>query len=332
MSRQIAMVMDLNKCIGCQACTAACKSLWTDEEGQEYMLWNNVETKPGPGYPKDWEQDGGGFDNGTLQYGKLPERADHGGESSLNHEQVFSSGIEARLQQNEPMAYGANQDEDTSSGTYPNNYHFYLPRLCNHCTKPACLEACPVRAIYKREEDGIVLVDQDKCQGIRMCNRACPYDKVYFNYVTKKSQKCIFCFPRIEQGVAPACARQCPGRLRFVGMLEDEDGPIHKLVYQWKVALPLHPEYGTEPNVFYVPPILPPTFDEQGRFAEDPRVPIEYLRTLFGPEVDAALITLHEEMERRKEGKASELMDLLIAKEWKSLFNIPDVKIVQNQA
>ena len=290
-TRQVAMVIDLNKCIGCQACTAACKSLWTDEEGQEYMLWNNVETKPGPGYPKDWEEKGkkSGWKDGALQYGGL--------------------------------------HEDSSSGTYPNNYHFYLPRLCNHCTKPACLEACPVRAIYKREQDGIVLVDQDKCQGFRLCNQACPYDKVYFNYLKRKSQKCIFCFPRVEQGVAPACARQCPGRLRFVGYLED-DGPIHKLVNEWKVALPLHPEYGTEPNVYYVPPILPPNFDAEGRFDEEnPRVPMEYLRYLFGPKVDAALITLHEEMDKKKAGKASELMDLLIAHDWKSLFNIPEVKI-----
>jgi nitrate reductase beta subunit len=184
-----------------------------------------------------------------------------------------------------------------------------------------------VRAIYKREQDGIVLVDQDKCQGFRLCNRACPYDKVYYNYVKRKSQKCIFCFPRVEQGVAPACARQCPGRLRFVGFLEDQDGPIAKLVYQWKVALPLHPEFGTEPNVYYVPPILPPAFDAEGRFSDEPRVPMEYLRYLFGPGVDAALITIQEEMDRRKEGKASELMDLLIAKDWKSLFNIPDVQV-----
>ncbi len=329
MGMQVAMVLDLNKCIGCQACTVACKSLWTDEEGQENMLWNNVETKPGPGYPRNWEEKGAksGWKDGNLQFGGLLPDSDFGGEKPLNHQAVYFDGTASRLEQEEPMGYGANWDEDTSSGDYPNNYHFYLPRLCNHCTKPACLEACPVRAIYKREEDGIVLVDQDKCQGTRLCNQACPYDKVYFNYVTNKSQKCIFCFPRIEQGIAPACARQCPGRLRFVGFLEDQDGPIWKLVYEWKVALPLHPEFGTEPNVFYVPPILPPTFDDEGRFSDEPRVPMDYLRYLFGPDVDQALITIMQEMENKKEGKASELMDLLIARDWKSLFKIKDVQV-----
>jgi nitrate reductase beta subunit len=329
MGMQVAMVIDLNKCIGCQACTAACKSLWTDEEGQESMLWNNVETKPGPGYPRDWEAKGerSGWKDGELQFGGLHADEDFGGEVPLNHQEVYFEGSETRLQQKEPMGYGANWDEDTSSGDYPNNYHFYLPRLCNHCTKPACLEACPVRAIYKREQDGIVLVDQDKCQGTRLCNQACPYDKVYYNYIKRKSEKCIFCFPRVEQGIAPACARQCPGRLRFVGFLEDEDGPIWKLVNEWKVALPLHPEFGTEPNVFYVPPILPPSFDEEGRFSDEPRVPMDYLRYLFGPEVDEALITIMNEMENKKDGKPSELMDLLIARDWKSLFKIQDVQI-----
>jgi len=330
MGRQVAMVIDLNKCIGCQACTAACKSLWTDEPGQEYMLWNNVETKPGRGYPKEWEAKGArsGWQDGKLQFGDLHAEEDFGHPVQLNVEDVYFKGAGGHLEAETPLTYGSNWDEDSSSGEYPNNYHFYLPRLCNHCTKPACLEACPVRAIYKREQDGIVLVDQDKCQGFRQCNKACPYDKVYFNYVKGKSQKCIFCFPRLEQGVAPACARQCPGRLRFVGFLEDDDGPIARLVYQWKVALPLHPEFGTGPNVYYVPPILPTRFDAQGDFDEsEPRVPMEYLRYLFGPEVDQALITLHGEMERKQEGKSSELMDLLIAREWKSLFHIPDVRV-----
>lgn len=327
MGRQIAMVIDLNKCIGCQSCTVACKTLWTSDRGQEHILFNNVETKPGPGYPKNWEQSGGGFTpRGALRPGTIPPPGDYGGEKPLNFDAVYFEGSSERLQQTEPMGYGANWDEDTSAGTYPNNYHFYLPRLCNHCTKPACLEACPVQAIYKREEDGIVILDEDRCQGFRKCNEACPYKKVYFNFVTKKSTKCIFCFPRLEQGVAPACARQCPGRLRFVGFLDDENGPIHRLVYQWKVALPLHPEYGTEPKVFYVPPILAASFDENGDFSENPRVPLSYLRQLFGAEVDGALITLMNEMDRRRAGKASELMDLLIAKDWKQLFGVPIVR------
>jgi DMSO reductase family type II enzyme iron-sulfur subunit len=328
-ARQVAMVLDLNKCIGCQTCTAACKSLWTDQPGHEYMLWNNVETRPGPGYPRDWENGGGGYRDGQLQMGPLPERIDHGGEVPLNHEKAFFKGIEVRLEQSEPMGHGANWNEDTSVGEYPNNYHFYLPRLCNHCTKPACVDACPVKAIYKREQDGVVLVDEDKCQGLRLCNRACPYDKMYFNYVSGKSQKCIFCFPRLEEGVAPACARQCPGRLRFVGYVDDVDGPIHKLVHEWRVALPLHPEYGTEPNVFYVPPILPPGFDEDGRLSSTPRLPAEYLQSLFGDGVDHALATLQQEMDRRAAGDPSELMDLLIAKDWKSLFNIPAAPVAQ---
>ncbi|MEO7386256.1 MAG: 4Fe-4S dicluster domain-containing protein, partial [Gammaproteobacteria bacterium] len=280
--------------------------------------------------PREWEVKGArsGWKDGKLQLGDLHAQEDFGHPVQLNVEEVYFKGAAGHLQPDEPLTYGSNWDEDSSSGEYPNSYHFYLPRLCNHCTKPACLEACPVRAIYKREQDGIVLVDQDKCQGFRQCNKACPYDKVYFNFVKGKSQKCIFCFPRIEQGVAPACARQCPGRLRFVGFLEDDGGPIAKLVYEWKVALPLHPEFGTGPNVYYVPPMLPSRFDGAGDFDEsEPRIPMEYLRYLFGPDVDQALITLHAEMENKQEGKPSELMDLLIAREWKSLFHIPDVKV-----
>lgn len=325
MARQIAMVLDLNKCIGCQTCTAACKSLWSDEPGQEHMLWNNVETRPGPGYPKDWEKKGAnsGWKDGVLQYGDMHEDADFGSVKPLNHEAAYFTDSGERLQRSEPLVQGANWHEDSSSGSYPNNYHFYLPRLCNHCTKPACVAACPYQAPYKRESDGIVLVDQEKCRGTRACNLACPYDKVYFNHVAGKSQKCIFCFPRIEQGVAPACARQCPGRLRFVGFLDDAAGPIARLVYHWQVALPLHPEYGTEPNVFYVPPVLAESEDADGRFAKQSRLPLEYLLGLFGPRVEAALATLQEQMALRRRGEPSELMDLLIAKDWKKMFNIP---------
>ncbi|MBW2448353.1 MAG: respiratory nitrate reductase subunit beta [Deltaproteobacteria bacterium] len=261
------MVMDLNKCIGCQTCTIACKRLWTKNEGMESMWWNTVNTQPGAGTPRDWEDLGGGFRDGVPKPGRIPTRAEFGQAGDYNHDEVFFGGkSQTHLQtKGEQREWGPNWDEDQGSGEFPNSYYFYLPRICNHCTHPACLEACPRKAIEKSRENGIVTVNEDRCRGYRFCMEACPYKKIYFNELKKVAQKCIFCFPRIEQGVATACARQCPGRVRFVGYRDDENGPIHKLVDQWKVAIPLHPEYGTEPNVFYVPPIGP------ARLGEDPR-------------------------------------------------------------
>jgi ethylbenzene hydroxylase subunit beta/complex iron-sulfur molybdoenzyme family reductase subunit beta len=150
---------------------------------------------------------------------------------------------------------------------------------------------------------------------------ACPYKRIYFNEPRLIAQKCIFCFPRIEQGVAPACARQCPGRLRHVGYLDDPKSSVHKLVVEWKVAIRLHPEFGTEPNMYYVPPLAPPPFDEDGKMDESrERIPREYLRQLFGPEVDGALEILKGEMAKARAGEKSELMDLLIVYDWHDLF------------
>ena len=95
----------------------------------------------------------------------------------------------------------------------------YLPRICNHCLNPSCVAACPSGAIYKRAEDGVVLVNEDKCRGWRMCVSGCPYKKVYYNWTTGKSEKCILCFPRMETGQAPACAHSCVGRIRYMGVL-----------------------------------------------------------------------------------------------------------------
>ena len=94
-----------------------------------------------------------------------------------------------------------------------------MPRICNHCLNPACVAACPSGAIYKRAEDGVVLVNENKCRGWRMCVAACPYKKVYYNWSTGKSEKCILCFPRLETGQAPACAHSCVGRIRYMGVL-----------------------------------------------------------------------------------------------------------------
>ncbi len=330
--RQVAMVMDLNKCIGCQLCSMACKSLWTQLEGREYMWWNKVNTQPGKGSPKDWERKGGGYQvlfGGKVRdpvRGELPTRKDFGDMWKFNFEEVFSAKVgEKHLQARNPDGtepdWAMNWDEDQGGGKYPNAFYFYLPRLCNHCTYAACIDACPRNAIYKREEDGAVVIDQDRCKGYRFCLEACPYKVIYFNFITKTSMKCIFCYPRLEQEVATACVRQCTGRVRFLGFLDDEKGPIHKLVKVWKVALPLHLEYGTEPNVFYVPPLSPPRLDEEGKIdPSKPRIPMAYLRYLFGPEVEKAMETMQSEMTKVRSGGKSELMDILIAREWAKMF------------
>jgi nitrate reductase beta subunit len=104
-------------------------------------------------------------------------------------------------------------------GQFEQTFMFYLPRLCEHCLNPACVAACPSGSIYKREEDGIVLIDQDKCRGWRMCVSACPYKKIYYNWKSGKAEKCTFCYPRIEAGEPTVCSETCVGRIRYLGVL-----------------------------------------------------------------------------------------------------------------
>jgi nitrate reductase beta subunit len=170
-------------------------------------------------------------------------------------------------------------------------WFFYLQRLCNHCSYPACLAACPRGAIYKRPEDGIVLIDQERCRGYRKCVAACPYKKSLYRPTTRVSEKCVGCYPRIEgkdplypgQPLETRCMAACPGKIRIQGLVkmnpdgtwaEDPSNPIYYLVKVAKVALPLYPQFGTEPNGYYIPP----------RWA-----PRAYLRQMFGPTVDEAI-------------------------------------------
>ncbi len=110
-------------------------------------------------------------------------------------------------------------------GQFENTFMMYLPRLCEHCLNPSCVASCPSGSIYKREEDGIVLIDQDKCRGWRMCVSGCPYKKIYYNWTSGKAEKCIFCYPRIEVGQPTVCSETCVGRIRYLGvLLYDADG------------------------------------------------------------------------------------------------------------
>ena len=103
--------------------------------------------------------------------------------------------------------------------TFENTFMMYLPRLCEHCLNPACVASCPSGSVYKREDDGIVLVDQDKCRGWRMCVSGCPYKKIYFNWKSGKAEKCTFCYPRIEAGQPTVCSETCVGRIRYLGVV-----------------------------------------------------------------------------------------------------------------
>lgn len=272
---QIGKVLNLDKCIGCHTCSVTCKNVWTSREGMEYAWFNNVETKPGIGYPKDWENQkrwNGGWER--LRKGRLrprmggkwrvlakifanpdlPEIDDYYEPFTFDYEHLHNAPEMKAMptarprslisgERMEKIEWGPNweeilggefskRSEDSNFegvqkeiyGEFENTFMMYLPRLCEHCLNPTCVAACPSGAIYKREEDGIVLIDQEKCRGWRMCVSGCPYKKIYYNWNTGKSEKCIFCYPRIEAGQPTVCSETCVGRIRYLGvMLYDAD-------------------------------------------------------------------------------------------------------------
>ncbi|WP_127901146.1 nitrate reductase subunit beta [Solirhodobacter olei] len=272
---QIGMVLNLDKCIGCHTCSVTCKNVWTSRDGVEYAWFNNVETKPGTGYPTDWENQkrwNGGWvrtKSGKLQPRQgakwrilanifanpdLPEIDDYYEPFDYDYDHLKSAPeMEAfptarprskiTGERIEKIEKGPNWEEILGGefskrsqdynfegvqkeiyGEYENTFMMYLPRLCEHCLNPACAASCPSGAIYKREEDGIVLIDQEKCRGWRMCVSGCPYKKVYYNWSTGKSEKCTLCYPRIESGNPTVCSETCVGRIRYLGvMLYDAD-------------------------------------------------------------------------------------------------------------
>jgi nitrate reductase / nitrite oxidoreductase, beta subunit len=273
---QIAMVMNLDKCIGCHTCSVTCKQTWTNRPGTEYVYFNNVETRPGVGYPKRYEdqerwQGGWTLDRkGRLQLkagGRLrkllsifynpdlPTIDDYGDPWTYDYQILFTAppgtmtpsahSISALTGRDVNLRWGSNWDDDlagpANAAADPNLaglsdqvrlafeqvFMFYLPRICEHCLNPSCVASCPSGAMYKRDEDGIVLVDEDRCRGWRFCVSGCPYKKVYFNHRTGKAEKCTLCYPRVEAGQPTICSETCVGRLRYLGVfLYDADAVL----------------------------------------------------------------------------------------------------------
>lgn len=388
---QVGMVMNLDKCIGCHTCSVTCKNTWTNRPGAEYMYFNNVETKPGIGYPKQWEDQERYKGGWELKNGKLELKSGGRAKRLLN---IFHNPDQPTLddyyepwtyeyekltnspaKKHQPVArpkstvtgrymnieWGPNWEDDLAGAhvtgmedpnmrgleeeikmDFEQVFMMYLPRICEHCINPSCVSSCPSGAMYKREEDGIVLVDQNACRAWRFCVSSCPYKKVYFNWQTNKAEKCTLCFPRIEAGLPTICSETCVGRIRYLGLMfydadkveaaasvENEQdlyesqmgifldphdpevirearkegipedwieaaqrSPIYKMVMEWRIALPLHPEYRTLPMVWYVPPLSPITNRIEGQgSALDPndifpaidsmRIPVDYLANLL---------------------------------------------------
>lgn len=129
---------------------------------------------------------------------------------------------------------------------------FNLPRLCNHCDNPPCVPVCPVQATFQRD-DGIVLVDGERCVGCGYCVQACPYDARFINKETQTADKCTFCEHRLEVGLLPACVETCVGGARLIGDLNDPNSQINQLLAENRGEVKvLKPDMGTTPRVFYV--------------------------------------------------------------------------------
>ncbi|MAE71922.1 MAG: nitrate oxidoreductase subunit beta, partial [Gemmatimonadetes bacterium] len=313
--RQFAFVFNINRCLACQTCTMACKSTWTFNKGQEHMWWANVETKPYGGYPQSWDmkilQMLEDANPGGQVWGAGPSEA--GPYGTYEGKTIFEASSELKPESARALGYLPTDEEWNLPNIWEDNpvgppgkrgelhaegaelpvhktWFYYLARICNHCSYPACLAACPRKAIYKRPEDGIVLIDQEQCRGYRKCVEACPYKKSIYRGNTRTTEKCIACYPRVEgkdpegdgRPMETRCMASCIGQIRLQGLVEigengtwveDRQHPLYYMVHVAKVALPLYPQLGTQPNAYYIPP----------RWAPRP-----YLRQMFGPGVDEA--------------------------------------------
>jgi tetrathionate reductase subunit B len=150
-----------------------------------------------------------------------------------------------------PLGHTRSWVEYIEKGNHPHVTRSFLPRLCNHCRHPNCVDVCPTGATYKREEDGIVVVDPDICIGCKYCVQACPYDARFPNPVTGTADKCDFCLHRVSQGLEPACVETCIGGARIFGDLNDPQSEISRAIATNPLSV-LRPGMGTEPNVYYI--------------------------------------------------------------------------------
>lgn len=197
------MGIQVDKCIGCGSCVAACKAE------------NDVPEEPF--YFRTWVERYVIHDDGRVDVDS-PE-----------------GGIDGFTDQ---------QDDGASVLRA-----FFVPKLCNQCDNPPCVQVCPVGATFKTK-DGVILVDSDYCIGCRYCIQACPYGARYLDPRTKTADKCTFCYHRIKQGLLPACVEVCPTQARVFGELTSRASPLRRMMRMSELQV-LKPSLNTEPKVYY---------------------------------------------------------------------------------
>ena len=218
--KKLGLVIDLDTCVGCHACATSCKE------------WN----AGGIAGPLTDER----------PYGKDPQ--------GVWFNRVHSYELEAERPHPSPLPHAG---EGAAPPQPAQTLHF--PRSCLHCETPACVTVCPTGASYKRAEDGIVLVDEDKCIGCKLCSWACPYGAREYSEVEGVMKKCTLCVDRIynehldEADRQPACVQACPPKARHFGDLGDPDSAVSKLVAD-RNGVALMPELGYAPTNRYLPP------------------------------------------------------------------------------
>ena len=200
---KLGLVIDLDTCVGCNACAVACKQ------------WNTSGTT---GPLTDFEP-----------YGK------------------------------DPTGVWFNRIRNYEVGDYPNSKTVHFPMSCMHCDDAACVTVCPTGASYKREEDGIVLVDQDKCMGCNYCAWACPYGARELDREDGVMKKCTLCVDRIydenlpEDERKPACVMTCPSHARYFGDFDDPNSEV-SIISRERNGEQLMPELGYQPVNKYLRP------------------------------------------------------------------------------
>lgn len=162
----------------------------------------------------------------------------------------YACQVSCKMENGTPYEFFRTWVEVIERGKYPNVRRVFLPRLCNHCEAPSCVPVCPVGATYKRD-DGIVVIDYDRCIGCGYCIQACPYDARFRNPYTGTADKCDYCPHKIEEGEVPSCVINCMGGARVFGDINHPESLVSKILAGKSVSV-IKPETGNSPSVYYI--------------------------------------------------------------------------------